>query len=155
MTQTLKKIFASLVIAVAIPMATFAQGAAQAAAPTINSGNTAWITMATILVLLMSIPGLALFYGGLVRQKNVLSIIMQCLVCVAVISIMWVAFGYSWVFGTGFKASGNPLSFFIGGFDKVFMHGITVHTIMAPTGIPELIFVMFQCMFAVITPALI
>lgn len=112
MTQTLKNL-ASLVIAVAIPMATFAQGAAQAAAPTINSGNTAWITMATILVLLMSIPGLAPFYGGLVRQKNVLSIIMQCLVCVAVISIMWVAFGYSWVFGTGFKESGGILSFFI------------------------------------------
>jgi Amt family ammonium transporter len=125
------------------------------AAPIVNAGNTAWVIMATVLVLFMTLPGLALFYGGLVRQKNVLSILMQCMGISAVVSILWVAFGYSWVFDTSFKASGNPLSFFIGGFDKVFMHGITVHTIMAPTGIPELIFVMFQCMFAVITPALI
>jgi len=155
MTQTLKKILASLVTAVAIPMATFAQGATQAVTPTINNGNTAWMLMATILVLLMTIPGLALFYGGLVRQKNVLSIIMQCLVCVAVISILWIAFGYSWVFGTGFKESGGLLSFFIGGFDKVFLNGVTPSSLTTPANIPEIVFVLFQCMFAVITPALI
>src|ERR1700712_3722078 len=82
---------------------------------TLDSGNTAWIIVATILVMMMVIPGLALFYGGLVRQKNVLSIIMQCLVITGVISIIWIAFGYSWVFGTGFMESGNPLSAVIGG----------------------------------------
>ena len=155
MKHNMKKIFASSIAAVAIPMATFAQGAAQAAAPTINSGNTAWMIMATILVMLMTIPGLALFYGGLVRQKNVLSVIMQCLACVAVVSIMWVAFGYSWVFGTGFKESGSFLNFFIGGFDKVFLNGVTTSSLTTPANIPEIIFVLFQCMFAVITPGLI
>ena len=75
----------------------------------LDSGNTAWLIVATILVLLMSIPGIALFYGGLVRQKNILSIIMQTLLIVGVVSILWVAFGYSWAFGTSFMESGNPL----------------------------------------------
>ncbi|MBS1353455.1 MAG: ammonium transporter [Coprobacter sp.] len=121
---------------------------------TLDSGNTAWITTATILVLLMSIPGIALFYGGLVRQKNVLSVIMQTLFIVGVVSILWVAFGYSWAFGTAFMESGNPLGAFIGGFDKAFLRGITIDTLTAGN-IPELTFVMFQCMFAIITPALI
>lgn len=120
----------------------------------LDTGNTAWITMSTILVLLMTIPGLALFYGGLVRQKNILSIIMQCFVCVAVISILWIFFGYSWVFGSSFMKDGNPLGFFIGGFDKVFLKGITTNT-LTTGNIPEIIYVLFQCMFAVITPALI
>lgn len=123
-------------------------------APVLNSGNTAWLIVATILVLLMSIPGIALFYGGLVRQKNILSIIMQTLLIVGVVSILWVAFGYSWAFDTSFMESGNPLGAVIGGFNKVFLHGITINTLT--TGdIPELTFVMFQCMFAIITPALI
>ena len=122
------------------------------AAPMLDSGNTAWIIVATILVLLMTIPGLALFYGGLVRAKNVLSVIMQCMACVCVITILWVAFGYSWVFGTGFE--GTAAFEFIGGFDKVFLKGITINS-LTDEGIPELIFVMFQCMFAIITPALI
>lgn len=121
---------------------------------TLDSGNTAWIMVATILVLLMSIPGIALFYGGLVRQKNVLSVIMQTLFIVGVVSILWVAFGYSWAFGTGFMESGNPLKAVIGGFDKVFLRGITLDTLTVGN-IPELTFVMFQCMFAIITPALI
>lgn len=120
----------------------------------LDSGNTAWMIVATMLVLLMSIPGIALFYGGLVRQKNVLSLVMQTLLLVGAISMIWVAFGYSWVFGTSFMESGNPLGFLIGGFDKSFLCGIGLDSIM-PTGIPELIFVMFQCMFAIITPALI
>ena len=125
-----------------------------AAQPVLDSGNTAWMIVATALVLLMSIPGIALFYGGLVRQKNVLSIIMQTMLIVGVISILWVAIGYTWAFGTGFKESGSPLFFVVGGLDKAFLNGITTSTIM-PTGIPELVFVMFQCMFALITPALI
>ena len=119
-----------------------------------DSGNTAWIITATILVLLMSIPGIALFYGGLVRQKNVLSLIMQTIFIVGVVSILWVAFGYSWAFDTSYAESGNPLSALIGGFDKAFLHGITIHT-LTTGNIPELTFVMFQCMFAIITPALI
>lgn len=122
--------------------------------PTLDTGNTAWMTIATALVLLMSIPGIALFYGGLVRQKNVLSVIMQTMLIVGVVSLLWVAVGYTWAFGTGFKQSGSPLWFFMGGIDKAFLHGITIGSLM-PTGIPEITFAMFQCMFALITPALI
>lgn len=118
----------------------------------LNSGNTAWIIMATVLVLMMTIPGIALFYGGLVRRKNMLSVIMQSLSIVAVISIIWVIFGYSLAFGSGFD--GNLFRYGIGGFDKVMLKGISLDTITTG-GIPELLFVMFQCMFAVITPALI
>ena len=121
---------------------------------TLDTGNTAWMIVATILVLMMSIPGIALFYGGLVRQKNVLSVIMQTMLIVGVVSLIWVAIGYSWAFGTGFKESGSWLWFFMGGLDKAFMHGITTNTITS-TGIPEMTFAMFQCMFALITPALI
>lgn len=127
---------------------------AQTEAPVLDSGNTAWILTSSLLVLLMSIPGIALFYGGLVRQKNVLSIIMQTLFIVGVVSILWIAFGYSWAFDTSFSESGNPLAFLIGGFDKAFLSGISIHTLTAGN-IPELTFVMFQCMFAIITPALI
>lgn len=118
----------------------------------LNSGNTAWLIMATVLVLMMTIPGIALFYGGLVRRKNMLSVIMQSLSIVAVISIIWVVFGYSLAFGSGFD--GNLFRYGIGGFDKVMLKGISLGTITTG-GIPELLFVMFQCMFAVITPALI
>ena len=122
--------------------------------PVLDSGNTAWILTSSLLVLLMSIPGIALFYGGLVRQKNVLSVIMQTLFIVGVVSILWIAFGYSWAFDTSFAESENPLACVIGGFDKAFLHGITLDTLT--TGqIPEILFAMFQCMFAIITPALI
>lgn len=121
---------------------------------TLDSGNTAWMIVATVFVLMMTIPGLALFYGGLVRQKNVLSILMQCFILTAVITIQWIAVGYSWVFGTGFMGNGNPLGFFIGGFDKIFLNGITLGT-MTTGNIPEILFALFQCMFAIITPALI
>lgn len=120
----------------------------------LDSGNTAWVLISTILVLLMSIPGIALFYGGLVRRKNVLSVIMQTIFLVSVVSVLWVAFGYSWAFDTSFAESGNPLGAFIGGFDKMFLHGITLTT-LTTGNIPELVFVLFQCMFAIITPALI
>lgn len=143
----------SLKTTTAIPVE--AVGAATEAPTVLNSGNTAWIIVATVLVMMMTIPGLALFYGGLVRQKNILSILMQCLMATGIISIIWVAFGYSWVFGTSFMDSGSPLGQIIGGFDKAFLHGIKLDTYMSGVGIPEILFALFQCMFAVITPALI
>jgi Amt family ammonium transporter len=154
--KVVKRVAATLLLWLAAAKL-YAQEAAEAAAEAakVDTGNTAWIIVATILVLLMTIPGLALFYGGLVRQKNLLSIIMQCFVLAGVISILWVAFGYSWVFGTSFMESGSPLGFFIGGFDKVFLHGVTVSTLLPNVNIPETIFALFQCMFAIITPALI
>ena len=120
----------------------------------LDTGNTAWMIVATLLVLLMTIPGIALFYGGLVRQKNVLSIIMQCMLIVCAVTIIWIAFGYSFVFGTDLMESGSCWGFLIGGFDKVLLNGITTGSLSAGN-IPELIFVLFQCMFALITPALI
>ena len=122
--------------------------------PPLDTGNTAWMTVATILVLLMSIPGIALFYGGLVRQKNMLSVIMQTMLIVGAVSLLWVAFGYSCAFDDSYAAEGSPLAALIGGWGKSFLHGVRLDTIM-PTGIPELTFAMFQCMFALITPALI
>ncbi|MDR1667671.1 MAG: ammonium transporter [Bacteroidales bacterium] len=126
---------------------------AQSETAVVNSGNTAWIIVATVLVMFMTIPGLALFYGGLVRQKNLLSIIMQCFVLAGVISILWFSFGYSWVFGKAFEDS--PLFFFIGGFEKCFLHGVGLNSLIEGPDIPETIFALFQCMFAIITPALI
>lgn len=120
----------------------------------LDTGNTAWMIVATLLVLLMTIPGIALFYGGLVRQKNVLSIIMQCMLIVCAVTIIWIAFGYSFVFGTDLMESGSCWGFLIGGFDKVLLNDITTGSLSAGN-IPELIFVLFQCMFAIITPALI
>lgn len=120
----------------------------------LDTGNTAWMIVATLLVQLMTIPGIALFYGGLVRQKNVLSIIMQCMLIVCAVTIIWVAFGYSFVFGTSLMDSGSAWSFLIGGFDKVLLKGITTSS-LSTGNIPEIIFVLFQCMFAIITPALI
>lgn len=149
-----KRLAMTAVMAGLFSAGAWADAAAEAATPALDTGNTAWMITATALVLLMSIPGIALFYGGLVRQKNVLSVIMQTMLIVGVISILWVAVGYSWAFGTGFKESGNPLFAVIGGFDKAFLCGITPSTVTS-TGIPELVFVMFQCMFALITPALI
>lgn len=119
----------------------------------LDSGHTAWMIVATILVFMMTIPGIALFYGGLVRQKNMLSLVMQSLAIAGVVSILWVAFGYSLAFGTGYEGSGF-FKYGIGGFDKVMLNGIGLDTLTA-TGIPEMLFVMFQCMFALITPALI
>lgn len=135
------------------------------AEPKIDAGDTAWMITATALVLFMSIPALALFYGGLVRRKNVLNIFMQCMIIVAVISIEWIVCGYSMSFGN----SEGFLSPFIGGLDGAFLRNIGIHDLspyfishsqIAADGtlvgtIPHLVFVMFQCMFAVITPALI
>jgi Amt family ammonium transporter len=142
------------------PTVIFAQETAAAApvpTPYIDFGNTAWMIVATALVMLMTIPGLALFYGGLVRQKNVLNILMQCFILTAVITLEWVFFGYSLAFGS----SSGALAPFIGGFDWAFLNGIGINDVspyyisQATARIPHLLFVLFQCMFAVITPALI
>ena len=107
----------ALIAGLMLPTVAFAQ----TDTPVLDSGNTAWMITATILVLLMSIPGIALFYGGLVRQKNILSVIMQTLFIVAAVSIIWVAFGYSWAFDTSYAAEGNSLSAVMGGFGKAFL----------------------------------
>jgi Amt family ammonium transporter len=125
--------------------------AAAATAPTPNKGDTAFMTMSTMLVILMTLPGLALFYGGLVRSKNMLSVLMQVFVITALIYVLWIIYGYSMAF-TG----GNP---FIGSFDKLFLKGITPDSVAATFSkgvvIPELSFVAFQATFAAITCALI
>lgn len=131
-----------------LPVVAFAQERAE---PALNGGDTAWIIVATILVMMMTIPGLALFYGGLVRRKNVLSVLMQCLILTAVIIIEWVAIGYS----LSFTSSQGGLNTFVGGFDKIFLQGIAINDLLEGYTIPELLFVSFQGMFAVITPALI
>jgi Amt family ammonium transporter len=110
----------------------------------LDTGDTAWILMSTALVLFMTIPGLALFYGGLVRTKSVLSVLMQCMVLTAAITLVWYAFGYSLAFDEG-----GP---FVGGLSKAFLAGISAD-VLAGT-IPEILFVAFQMTFAIITPAL-
>ena len=124
---------------------------AAAPAPVPNKGDTAWMTVATILVILMTIPGLALFYGGLVRSKNMLSVLMQVFVVSSLIYVLWVLYGYSVAF-----TSSNP---FFGTFDKIMLKGVTVESLGATFSkgvyIPELTFVAFQATFAAITCALI
>ncbi|NBS76788.1 MAG: ammonium transporter [Betaproteobacteria bacterium] len=126
---------------------------APAAAPALvpNKGDTAWMTIATVLVILMTIPGLALFYGGLVRSKNMLSVLMQVFVVTSLIYVLWVLYGYT----VAFTAS-NP---FFGSFDKLFFKGITVDSVAATFSkgvvIPEFTFAAFQATFAAITCALI
>jgi len=116
-----------------------------------NKGDTAWMTIATVLVILMTIPGLALFYGGLVRAKNMLSVLMQVFVVSSLIYVLWVLYGYTVAF-----TAGNP---FFGSFDKLFFKGITVDSVAATFSkgvvIPEFTFAAFQATFAAITCALI
>ena len=117
--------------------------------PKLDSGNTAWMLTATALVLFMTIPGLALFYGGMVRKKNVLATMMQSFAITALITVIWMVAGYSLAF-----APGGP---FIGGLDKLFLHGVDLNSLTGVAGanIPETVFVIFQMTFAIITPALI
>jgi Amt family ammonium transporter len=124
------------------------------APPTLNSGDTAWMLTASLLVLLMSLPGLALFYGGLVRSKNVLSVLMQCFAIVSLVTVLWVVYGYSLAFSTAGMAGGvTNWNSFLGGFDRAFLAGLTRDSLTA--AVPESVFVMFQLTFAAITPALI
>ncbi len=128
--------------------------AAEAAPAAINSGDTAWMIVATVLVLFMTIPGLALFYGGLVRTKNVLSVLMQCFAMAGVMTILWVIYGYSVAFNTsGMEAGTINLHSFFGGLGTAFLSGIGVETVSGT--IPESVFITFQMTFAIITPALI
>ena len=127
---------------------------ALAAAPVPNKGDTAFMMTSTVLVLLMTVPGLALFYGGLVRTKNMLSVLMQVFAITCMVAIIWVVYGYSLAF-TG----GGALNDFVGGLDKAFLRGVTAETTAATFSngvvVPELIYVAFQMTFACITPALI
>jgi Amt family ammonium transporter len=123
------------------------------AAPVPNKGDTAWMLISTVLVLLMTIPGLALFYGGLVRTKNMLSVLSQVFAIVALVAILWVVFGYSLAF------TPSAIGDYVGGLDKLFLKGVTVDSVAATFSngvvIPELVYVVFQMTFACITPALI
>ncbi|HBO51141.1 MAG TPA: ammonia channel protein, partial [Planctomycetes bacterium] len=112
-----------------------------------DSGDTAWILVSTALVLFMTIPALALFYGGLVRTKNVLSVLMHCFAMTALISVLWVVFGYSVAFSDG--------NAFFGGLSKVLLGGGARDAIYPDTKIPETLFCAFQMTFAIITPALV
>jgi Amt family ammonium transporter len=127
------------------PIFTAAQ---ETAPPAANSGDTAWLITATALVLFMTLPGLALFYAGLVRTKNVLSVFMQCFAITCVVSLVWLAAGYSLAF-----SDGGPAQDFIGSLDKAFLSGVARETVSGT--IPESVFFMFQMTFAIITPALV
>ena len=113
-----------------------------------NAADTGWIIVATALVLFMTLPGLALFYGGLVRARNVLSVFMQCFGIACLVSVLWLAFGYSIAFGDG--SSG-----YWGGLSHMFLYNIDVSTVRDGTTLPEVLFFAFQMTFAIITPALI
>lgn len=139
--------------AAATPAATDAAPAVAAApAPVPNKGDTAWMIVATVLVLMMCVPGLGLFYGGMVRQKNMLSVLMQTFMITCVLGVLWAVYGYSIAFTQGSTA-------FFGGFDRLFLAGMTpdstVATFSKGVVIPEYIYMVFQLTFAVITPALI
>ena len=141
MKKTILKLLSILLMVAGMSQAAIA-GEAE---PTLNSGDTAWMLTATALVLFMTIPGLSLFYSGLVRSKNVLSVMMQCFAITSVMTLIWVVYGYSVAFG-GEGA-------FWGGLDKLFLKGVTVDSLSGT--IPESIFITFQMTFIIITPALI
>ena len=122
--------------------------AAAEAAPTLNTGDTAWMLTSTAIVLMMTIPGLALFYGGMVRKKNVLSVVMQCFAITCIVTIAWFAVGYSLAF-----TDGGGMNSYIGGLSKAFLKGVGIDSLTLT--IPELVFFTFQATFAIITPALI
>ncbi|MFK3771522.1 ammonium transporter [Pseudomonas sp. NPDC089406] len=130
---------------------------AEEAAPALNSGDTAWMLTATALVLFMTIPGLALFYGGMVRSKNVLSVMMQCFAITGLMSLLWVIFGYSLAFDTtGMEKGVLNFNSFVGGLNKAFLSGVTPDSLTSATALfPEAVFITFQMTFAIITPALI
>jgi ammonium transporter, Amt family len=146
---------AALAVAVLLIDSTFAQTAPAAvpaaAEPTVNKGDNAWMLTSTVLVLLMTIPGLALFYAGLVRPKNALSVLTHVFYTVCIVTLIWVLYGYSLTFTGG--------SAYIGGLDKIFLKGITTDsqaaTFSVGANISELVYICFQMAFAAITPALI
>ncbi len=139
MMNKLNKLFTAFVL-LFLPVMAQAEG--------MDTGDTAWILTSTALVLFMTLPGLALFYGGLVRAKNVLSVLMQCFAIACVVSILWVVYGYSLSFGDG-----GSMNAWIGGLDNAFLANVTRDSLNGT--LPESAFVMFQMTFAIITPALI
>lgn len=142
------------ILAGAAISASLAAPAFAANEPTPNPGDTSWMMTSSLLVLMMSIPGLALFYGGLVRSKNMLSILSQTFAIVSLVGVIWTLYGYSLAFGDG-----GALSNYIGGINKLFLKGVTassnVPTFTPGTVIPEYAYIVFQMTFAMITPALI
>ncbi len=154
--MTLRK-FAGLGALLSIVMPGIAMAADEVAAPVLNSGDTAWMLTSTALVLFMTIPGLALFYGGMVRSKNILSVLMQCFAITGLISILWVIYGYSIAFDTtGMEQGVVNFNSFFGGMGKAFLAGVTPSSITGPAALfPEAVFITFQMTFAIITPALI
>jgi len=143
-----KSFLCRIVASAASAMCALMPVVAQAQDATLDSGDTAWLLTSTALVLFMTIPGLALFYSGLVRSKNVLSVLMQCFAITCMVSLLWVLYGYGLAFGDG-----GDLNRWIGGLDKLFMAGVTDASLSGT--IPETVFSMFQLTFAVITPALV
>jgi len=142
---------AAAVLAAGVAMPALAQATP---APTLNAGDTAWMIVASAFVLMMTIPGVALFYGGMVRTKNLLSVMMQCLAITALVTVLWMAYGYSLAFSTeGMHAGVTNWHSFLGAFDRVMLAGLTPNTLYQT--VPESTFVMFQLTFAIITPALI
>lgn len=141
----MRRLLIGILLACGFSVPLFAQGLISAH-PTISSGDTAWMLMATALVMLMT-PGLAFFYGGLVRKKNVLGVLMQCMMALAVLSVMWVLVGYSLSF-----ARGTP---YIGSLKLAGLVGIGMGPSLYAPKIPAIVFVLFEMMFAVITPALV
>ena len=125
-----------------------------ASASELDTGDTAWILISTALVLFMMIPGLALFYGGLVGKKNVLSVLMQCFSITAVVTVIWTVVGYSMAFDTTGMVGGEVgVNAFVGGLSKAFLNGVGIDTLSGT--IPEILFFAFQLTFAIITPGLI
>ncbi len=139
-------------LAATVAYAQEAAPAAAAPAPALDTGNTAWMLTSTALVLMMTIPGLALFYAGMVRKKNLLATVMQSFAICCLVTVLWFVAGYSLAF-----SDGGSLNAYVGGFSKVLFQGITVSSLWAPgvANIPEFVFAMFQMTFAIITPALI
>lgn len=150
MNQTVMRVAAPLALAAAVLSVA---GPAAAAPLQVSGADTAWLLMATVLVLLMSVPGLALYYGGLVRTKNTVSMLMQVFAIVCLVSVIWVAYGYSMTY------SGGLWSSYFGGLTKAFLRGVGIDSIAATRSnthvVPELAFVAFQMAFACITPAII
>ncbi len=139
-SRSLSLIILLILLAVCFPGQALAEEA-----PVLNSGDTAWMLTATALVLFMTIPGLSLFYAGMVRSKNVLSVLMQCFAITSLMTVLWVVYGYSIAFG----GAGE----YWGGLSKVFLTGMTVDSLSGT--IPESVFMTFQMTFTIITPALI
>lgn len=152
MTEMVDTVEATVEEAVAAEATVEEVAAEEEVVPTVDKGDTAWMMVATLLVILMTVPGLALFYGGLVRSKNMLSILMQVLVVFSLISVAWAVYGYSLAFGSG-------EGLIVGDLGKVFLSGVTMDSLSATftdgVMIPEMIFIAFQCTFAGITCALI